>query len=50
LSNPLELCLDHFSSWLCCPGVINEVYTTWTTPIKSNYDFNKLTNQQTRFL
>jgi hypothetical protein len=29
LSNPLELCSDHFSCWLCRPYGINKDLTVW---------------------
>ncbi len=29
LSNPSELCSDHFPGWLCWPGGINKDPTVW---------------------
>jgi hypothetical protein len=46
LSNPSELCSDHFHTWLCQPGGINKDPTSWldgaTPPPK--YVFRNIIN------
>jgi len=54
LSDPLlELCSDIFWAGFAGQGVLNKVPTVWLDgrhPNKSNYQFDKLTIWQTRFL